>query len=101
MALLPLPLQDLLHTKFVRKIVKKGVNIQFLTLHVGLNTFASVKIQNIEDHKTHTKKFSLNKAACDAVNHTKQPDNKVVCVSITTMQVLESFAINNKVAPQI
>ncbi|MDJ1305146.1 MAG: tRNA preQ1(34) S-adenosylmethionine ribosyltransferase-isomerase QueA [Candidatus Midichloria sp.] len=85
----------------LEKIAQKGVNIQFLTLHVGLGTFAPIKTQNIEEHKMHTENFILNQSVCEAVNYAKQNGNKVICVGTTTMRVLESVAVNNVVTPQI
>ncbi|CAG7589211.1 tRNA preQ1(34) S-adenosylmethionine ribosyltransferase-isomerase QueA [Hyalomma marginatum] len=49
----------------------------------------------------HIENFILNQTVCEAVNYAKQNGNKVICVGTTTMRVLESVAVNNRVTPQI
>ena len=79
---------------------QKGIVIQFLTLHVGLGTFAPIKTTNINEHQMHTEEFVLSPSVCEAINNAKINGNKVICVGTTTMRVLESMFNNNKLIPK-
>ncbi len=72
------------------KLEKKGVNIVYVTLHVGLGTFRPVKVDKIEEHEMHSEYFIITKEACDIINETKKRGNKVFCVGTTSCRVLES-----------
>lgn len=72
------------------EIKKKGVNVVYTTLHVGLGTFRPVKTQNIQEHKMHSEHFSISKDACDIINDTKSRGNKVFAVGTTSSRVLET-----------
>ena len=76
---------------------RKGVNIVYLTLHVGLGTFRPVKVNNIKEHKMHSEWFSISKDACDIINNTKKNGKKVFAVGTTSSRVLETVADANGV----
>lgn len=69
-----------------------GVNLAFVTLHVGLGTFRPVKCDNIKEHKMHSEHFFIDKETCDLINETKKRGNKVIAVGTTSVRVLESVA---------
>ena len=73
----------------------KGVNIVYVTLHVGLGTFRPVKVDNINDHKMHSEYFVITKEACDVINETKKRGNKVYSVGTTSCRVLETATGEN------
>lgn len=80
------------------KIRAKGVDIHFVTLHVGIGTFTPVKADNVEDHHMHEERFILSPETANAVNQIKadkKSERKVVGVGTTTMRVLESVARAN------
>ncbi len=77
------------------KIQDKGVNLSYLTLHVGSGTFRPVKEDDIRRHKMHDEEFSLPFDAADLVNRTKQQAHKVFAVGTTTTRVLESAVNSN------
>jgi S-adenosylmethionine:tRNA ribosyltransferase-isomerase len=68
-----------------------GVRVCFLTLHVGLGTFAPVKSETIEGHLMHAEHFELSQDTADAINAAKQARHRVVAVGTTTVRVLESL----------
>ncbi len=72
------------------KIQSMGVNIAYLTLHVGLGTFRPVKAENIKEHKMHSESFSISKDACDKINKAKKDKKKVITVGTTSVRVLET-----------
>ena len=54
------------------KIKQKGVNIVYLTLHVGLGTFRPVSVENIEDHDMHSEYYTLDEETANVINETKK-----------------------------
>lgn len=72
------------------KIQNMGVNIAYLTLHVGLGTFRPVKTENIKEHKMHSESFSISKDACDKINKAKEDKKKIITVGTTSVRVLET-----------
>lgn len=76
---------------------KKGVNIVYVTLHVGLGTFRPVKEDTIEKHDMHSEYFIIEENACNIINATKQRGNKVYAVGTTSCRVLESATDENGV----
>ena len=74
------------------KLKSKGVNIVYLTLHVGLGTFRPVKVSNIKEHKMHSEYFSISEDACNIINATKKRGNKIFAVGTTSSRVLETVA---------
>ncbi len=69
-----------------------GVHVHFVTLHVGLGTFAPVKAENLADHVMHEERFELPAATADAINTAKREGRRVIAVGTTTVRVLESAA---------
>lgn len=76
--------------ELLEQIEKKGINIAYVTLHVGLGTFRPVKVDDVETHKMHSEYYEIDEATCDIINETKKRGNKVVCVGTTSCRVLES-----------
>ncbi|MBU2541542.1 MAG: tRNA preQ1(34) S-adenosylmethionine ribosyltransferase-isomerase QueA [Candidatus Omnitrophica bacterium] len=74
------------------RIKDKGVDLGFLTLHVGWGSFRPVKEDEITRHKIEEEEFNLPAEVADLVNKTKQQAHKVFAVGTTTTRVLESAA---------
>jgi len=77
------------------EIRKTGVNIAFVTLHVGLGTFRPVKCDNIKEHKMHSEHFFIDEETCRLINETKKNGGKVIAVGTTSVRVIESAADDN------
>ncbi len=71
---------------------KKGIETEFLTLHVGLGTFQPVKTDEIEEHKMHSEWFSLEEDVAKRLNDAKKAGKKIIAVGTTSIRVLESCA---------
>ena len=69
-----------------------GVKIAYVTLHVGLDTFAPVTEENPEKHKIHTEWCELSQETADAINQTKASGGRVIAVGTTSVRTLESAA---------
>ena len=78
--------------ELINSLKKKGVNIAFITLHIGLGTFRPIKVDRIEDHKMHREYFSVSEEAADMINATKKKGGRVVAVGTTVVRALESVA---------
>ena len=76
--------------ELLKEIQNKGINIAYVTLHVGLGTFRPVKVENVETHKMHSEYYEIDEATCNIINETKKRGNKVICVGTTSCRVLES-----------
>ena len=80
--------------ELLEKIKNKGVNIGYVTLHVGLGTFRPVKTEDIADHKMHSEFYILPSETADLVNKTKASGKRVVSVGTTATRVLETAGMN-------
>ena len=77
------------------KIKQKGVNIVYLTLHVGLGTFRPVSVENIEDHDMHSEYYTLDEKTANVINETKKNGRRVFSVGTTSTRTLETIARDN------
>ena len=76
-----------------------GVNLGFVTLHVGLGTFRPVQVENIEQHNMHEEFFSIPQATADLIRETKLRGGKIIAVGTTSIRTLEAAAVDrNSVA---
>ena len=80
--------------ELLEKIKEKGVNIGFVTLHVGLGTFRPVKAEDIKDHKMHSEFYVLPDETAELVNRTKENGGRVISVGTTATRVLETAGMN-------
>ncbi len=74
------------------QIREKGVDIAYVTLHVGLGTFRPVKAENILEHHMHSEYYEVSEEAARKINRAKQAKRKVVCVGTTSCRTVESAA---------
>ncbi len=74
----------------------KGVEIVFITLHVGLGTFRPVSVDSIEDHDMHSEFYSVSEQAATAIERVKQAGGKVISVGTTSTRTLETVASKNE-----
>ena len=79
--------------ELIEKIKDKGVNVGFVTLHVGLGTFRPVKVEDVNEHKMHSEFYSISEETANLVNQTKKSGNKVVSVGTTATRVLETVGM--------
>lgn len=71
---------------------QKGINIAYVTLHVGAGTFQPVRVDNINEHKMHSELYSISQATIDMINATKTNGAKVTAIGTTALRALESAA---------
>ena len=78
--------------ELLQKIKDKGVNIGYVTLHVGLGTFRPVKVEEITDHKMHSEHYEIPKETAQLIKETKENGKRVIAVGTTSCRTLESVA---------
>ena len=69
-----------------------GVNIAYVTLHVGLGTFRPVKVEDVTQHKMHTEHYYIPEEAAKTINDTRKNGGRVICVGTTSCRTVESCA---------
>lgn len=74
------------------ELKKRGVELEFVTLHVGLGTFAKVSEEEMEEKKLHTEIFELDEGTCERLNEAKKAGKRIIAVGTTSVRVLESCA---------
>ncbi|ECX5845620.1 tRNA preQ1(34) S-adenosylmethionine ribosyltransferase-isomerase QueA [Listeria monocytogenes] len=74
------------------KISAKGVEIIFVTLHVGLGTFRPVDVEDTTNHKMHSEFYRLTEESAERINKIKAQGGKVVAVGTTSIRTLETIA---------
>lgn len=79
-------------TELLEKIAEKGVDIAYVTLHVGLGTFRPVKEENILEHHMHSEYYQVTDKAAGKINRAKERGNRVICVGTTSCRTVESAA---------
>lgn len=82
--------------ELLEKIKNKGVQIEYVTLHVGMGTFAPVKTDTLEEHVMHSEEFFVDSATLARLNNAKQNGRRIIAVGSTSTRVLESIANGNK-----
>ena len=78
--------------ELLQAIKDKGVNIGYVTLHVGLGTFRPVKTENVEEHVMHTEHYDLPAETAELIRRTKAAGHRVIAVGTTSCRTLESVA---------
>jgi S-adenosylmethionine:tRNA ribosyltransferase-isomerase len=81
--------------ELLAQIKALGVNIHYVTLHVGLGTFAPIKVENIAEHRMHSERFEISAETVAAIARTKVNGGRVIAIGTTTVRVLESAAAQN------
>ena len=78
--------------EMLERLSAKGINIAYVTLHVGLGTFRPVKVDEITDHKMHSEHYCISEETAKVINETKKNGGRVICVGTTSCRTLESAA---------
>jgi len=81
--------------ELLKKIEEKGINICYVTLHVGLGTFRPVKVDDIKKHHMHSEYYNMSKEVAKKLNETKKNNKKIIAVGTTSTRVLETVMKNH------
>lgn len=77
--------------ELLEKIENKGINICYVTLHVGLGTFRPVSVSDVTKHKMHSEYYSMDKDTADMLVKTRKNGKKIIAVGTTSTRTLESI----------
>ena len=81
--------------ELLEEIKAKGVEIAYVTLHVGLGTFRPVKVENVLEHHMHSEFYQIEASEAEKINRAKENGNRVICVGTTSCRTVESAADEN------
>lgn len=86
-------------TEQMQTLKASGINLGFVTLHVGLGTFRPVQVETIEQHVMHEEFYTIPQTTADLIHETKQRGSRVIAVGTTSIRTLEAAALSkNSVA---
>ncbi|MBL9138598.1 MAG: tRNA preQ1(34) S-adenosylmethionine ribosyltransferase-isomerase QueA [Verrucomicrobiales bacterium] len=78
--------------ELLHRLQSNGIEFRTITLHVGLGTFAPVKVDRIEDHVMHAESYRVPAETADAINRAKAEGRRIIAIGTTSLRVLESVA---------
>ena len=74
----------------ISKIEKKGVDIVYITLDIGLGTFGPIRSENVKNHLMHSERISIDKEAAVKINRALNSGSKIIATGTTVLRCLES-----------
>ena len=77
--------------ELISKIEEKGINVAYVTLHVGLGTFRPVNVEDVTKHKMHSEFYVMSKETADILNKAKQENRRIISVGTTSTRTLETI----------
>ena len=78
--------------ELLKKAEDKGVELVYVTMHVGIGTFRPVKCENIEDHTMHFEEYSISEESAEVINRAKREGRRIISVGTTSTRTVESAA---------
>mgnify|MGYP001081618986 CR=1 FL=1 len=82
---------------YLAYIESLGVEIRYVTLHVGLGTFRPVSVEDVSSHKMHEEYYTVTEETANAINKAKVEGRRVIAVGTTSLRTLETVAISDGV----
>lgn len=77
--------------ELLEKLKEKGIEIEEITLHVGLGTFRPVKVEDVTKHKMHSEYYMMSKGTADHLNKAKKEGRRIIAVGTTSTRTLETI----------
>lgn len=84
----------------IKEIEKRGANICYVTLHVGIDTFAPVRADDLKDHKMHGERYFIPEQTALEINKAKTEKRRVIAIGTTAVRALESACDGDKILPK-
>lgn len=78
-----------------------GARSAYVTLHVGAGTFQPVRVDDLDQHRMHAERVTVNRATCDLIEETRAAGGRVIAVGTTVVRSLESAVRDGRVQPFI
>jgi len=86
--------------ELIQRLLARGVQIGYVTLHIGAGTFRPVRTTSILEHKMHHERFTVSDALCSSIKQTKASGHRVIAVGTTALRSLESAALSGELRPE-
>lgn len=83
--------------ELLQKIQQMGINLAFVTLHIGLGTFRPVSVADITQHVMHREYYSISPEAAQIINRTKEQGKRVIAVGTTSVRTLETVGASGRI----
>ncbi len=77
--------------ELLEQLTKKGVNIAYITLHVGLGTFRPVSVDKVEEHEMHSEYYQMTKETAELLKKTKENKKRIIAVGTTSTRTIETI----------
>ena len=77
-------------------VAEKGINITFITLHIGIGTFRPVKVENVEEHDMHAEFYRVSQETANVLNATRERGHRIICVGTSAVRLLETLIRKNE-----
>ena len=81
--------------ELLQQLQDMGVELAYVTLHVGLGTFRPVKVENVKEHHMHSEYYQVSAEAAEKINRAKKNGHRVICVGTTSCRTVESACDEN------
>jgi S-adenosylmethionine:tRNA ribosyltransferase-isomerase len=85
--------------KMIATLREKGVELGYVTLHVGGGTFKPVRVENITDHQMHTETIEVDEIICEQIRQTKKRGGRIIAAGTTAARALESASQSGEIQP--
>ncbi|MCX6785196.1 MAG: tRNA preQ1(34) S-adenosylmethionine ribosyltransferase-isomerase QueA [Candidatus Komeilibacteria bacterium] len=82
--------------KLLNQLKRQGVQIEYVTLHVGLGTFQEVTAEDITKHHLHSEWVEVDKPTADRINLAKKQHRRIIAVGTTSLRLLEAMSVNGQ-----
>lgn len=83
--------------EMLENLKQRGINLAFITLHIGLGTFRPVSVADITQHVMHREYYSISPEAAQIINQTKEKGHRVVAVGTTSVRTLETVGTDGRI----
>lgn len=83
--------------EMLEELKNKGVEQEFVTLHVGLGTFLPVKVEDVTSHVMHSEYYEIDEATANRINLAISKGKRIVCVGTTSVRTIESAVVDGKI----
>jgi S-adenosylmethionine:tRNA ribosyltransferase-isomerase len=83
--------------QLIEQLKQAGICFAYITLHVGTGTFKPITAENIEDHKMHQERFSIDEKDARIINAAKEKGGRIIAVGTTSTRALETVAANSQI----
>ncbi|KAF5271656.1 hypothetical protein FQR65_LT05277 [Abscondita terminalis] len=85
--------------ELLTQLKANGVDIAYITLHVGSGTFQPIRSARLEDHRMHNEQVTVSETVCEQITLTKQNNKRVIAVGTTVVRSLETANFNSQIKP--